>query len=96
MQPVAERLAGLLPDGALRLSSQVRRITQSDGAVLVEAAGTVVQAARAVVAVPPTLAGRIEYDPPLPARLGSRPSTPPPHPKSMWSSPTAPRCSLGS
>jgi monoamine oxidase len=68
VQPVAERLAGLLPDGALRLSSPVRRIAQDDGAVVVEAPGTVVQAARAVVAVPPTLAGRIEYDPPLPAR----------------------------
>jgi monoamine oxidase len=68
VQPVAERLAGLLPEGALRLSSPVRRIAHDDGAVVVEAAGTVVQAARAVVAVPPTLAGRIEYDPPLPAR----------------------------
>ena len=68
VQPVAERLAGLLPAGALRLSSPVRRIAHDDGGVVVEAADAVVRAARAVVAVPPTLAGRIVYDPPLPAR----------------------------
>jgi monoamine oxidase len=68
VQPVAERLAGLLPAGAVRLSSPVVRIYQHDGAVEVEAAGTVVAAHRVVVALPPTMAGRISYDPPLPAR----------------------------
>jgi monoamine oxidase len=68
VQAVAERLAGLLPEGALRLLSPVGRIAQDDHGVVVEAAGTVVRADRAVVALPPTLAGRIGYDPPLPAR----------------------------
>jgi monoamine oxidase len=68
VQPVAERLAGLLPAGAVRLSSPVLRIHQHDDAVEVEATGTVVGAHRAVVALPPTLAGRITYHPPLPAR----------------------------
>jgi monoamine oxidase len=73
VQPVAERLAGLLPTGALRLSSPVVRIGQREDSVDVEAsgvggAGSVVGARRAVVALPPTLAGRIIYDPALPAR----------------------------
>ena len=68
VQPVAERLAGLLPAGALRLSSPFGRIAQDDRGVVVEAAGTLLGAARAVVALPPTLAGRIDYVPPLPAR----------------------------
>jgi monoamine oxidase len=68
VQPVAERLAGLLPEGALRLSSPVGRIAQDVGGVVVEANGTLVRAERAVVALPPTLAGRIDYEPPLPAQ----------------------------
>jgi monoamine oxidase len=68
VQPVAERLAGLLPAGALRLSSPVHRIAQDGDGVVVEARGGAVRAARAVVALPPTLAGRIDYEPPLPAR----------------------------
>jgi monoamine oxidase len=68
VQPVAERLAGLLPAGALRLSSPVSGIAQNDHGVVVEAPGTTIRAGRAVVALPPTLAGRIDYDPPLPAR----------------------------
>jgi monoamine oxidase len=73
VQPVAERLADRLPAGALRLSSPVTRIGQSGGAVDVDVSDVdgsrmVVRARRAVVALPPTLAGRIAYDPPLPAR----------------------------
>jgi monoamine oxidase len=68
VQPVAEGLAGLLPAGAVRLSSPVLHILQHDEGVEVEAAGTVLGAHRVVVALPPTLAGRISYDPPLPAR----------------------------
>ena len=69
VQPVAERLAGLLPEGALRLSSPVTRITQGADRVVAEPAGaSAVRAGRAVVALPPTLAGRITYDPPLPAQ----------------------------
>jgi monoamine oxidase len=53
----------------------VRRIEHGDGEVVVhvdrsgdEPSGLVVRARRAIVAVPPTLAGRISYDPPLSAR----------------------------
>jgi len=76
MQPVAARLAGLLPDGTVRLAHQVTAIRQSSDGVAVDAVavdsvagGQVVtwSADRVVVAVPPTLAGRIDYQPPLSA-----------------------------
>lgn len=69
MQPVAERLAAGLPAGALRLAHAVTAIRHDDAAVRVEATGpsgpVVVRAGRVVVAIPPTLAGRISYEPPL-------------------------------
>jgi monoamine oxidase len=68
VQPVAERLAGLLAGGTVRLSSPVGRLAQDDHGVVVEAAGATIRAERAVVALPPTLAGRIDYVPSLPAR----------------------------
>jgi monoamine oxidase len=49
------------------LDSPVRRISQVDGGVTVEADGVLVRARRVIVAVPPVLASRISYDPPLPA-----------------------------
>ncbi len=61
-QQLATRLAGELGD-AVVLGAPVRRIT----ADAVVADGVTVRAKRFVVAVPPALAGRIEYDPPLPA-----------------------------
>jgi monoamine oxidase len=48
------------------LEAPVRTIRRGDHGVTVEADGATVRARRAVVAVPPTLAGRIAYDPPLP------------------------------
>ncbi|HSP02250.1 MAG TPA: flavin monoamine oxidase family protein [Acidimicrobiales bacterium] len=69
MQPVAERLAGQLPDRTVRLSHAVRGIAQDADGVRVEADApdgpVVFGAARVVVAIPPTLTGRITYDPPL-------------------------------
>ncbi|HEV7615002.1 MAG TPA: flavin monoamine oxidase family protein [Solirubrobacterales bacterium] len=75
----SQRLALLMAEqlGAerLRLGAPVRQIRHGeDGVVLVadgpggEPGGLTVRARRAVVAIPPTLAGRIAYDPPLPAR----------------------------
>jgi len=49
------------------LSSPVERIVQHTGGVTVYSGALAVQAKRAIVAIPPTLAGRIEYDPKLPA-----------------------------
>jgi monoamine oxidase len=50
----------------LILDAPVRRIRLGDHGVTVEADGATVRARRAVIAVAPTLAGRIAYDPPLP------------------------------
>jgi monoamine oxidase len=48
------------------LSSPVRRITQDATGVTVLSDGVTVSAKRAIVAIPPALAGRIDYDPILP------------------------------
>ena len=69
VQPVAEALATRLTGGTVRLAHAVTAIRQQADSVRVEAAGpdgpVELTAARVVVAVPPTLAGRIAYDPPL-------------------------------
>lgn len=69
VQPVAERLAATLPEGTVRTSHPVTAIRHHGDLVVVEATGpeepTSFEAAAVVVAVPPTLAGRITYDPPL-------------------------------
>ncbi len=60
-QQLSIRMAEALGD-RVELSAPVRSIrTDADGVVVGE-----VRARRAIVAVPPALAGRIEYDPPLP------------------------------
>lgn len=64
-QLLAMEMAKGLGD-SVRLRSPVRRIRQSDGGVVVEGDGTSMSARSVVVAVPPTLAGRIDFDPPLP------------------------------
>lgn len=48
------------------LGAPARRIERGRDGVRVEADGVAVRARRAVVALPPTLAGRLAYDPPLP------------------------------
>jgi monoamine oxidase len=65
-QLVPLRLAEQLGD-RVRLGAPVRRIEQRATAATVHADGVDVMAAHVIVAVPPTLAGRIVYDPPLPA-----------------------------
>lgn len=64
---ISERLAADLGD-AVRLECPVNHIEQDDEGVLVTHAGGQVWADRVVVALPPTLAGRVTYQPPLPAR----------------------------
>jgi monoamine oxidase len=49
------------------LRAAVERIIQQGSGVTVRARGVEVRAKRAIVAIPPTLAGRIEYSPKLPA-----------------------------
>lgn len=65
-------LAEQLGDERLRLDAPVRRIEHGGEGIVLHAGGEgsgalTVTARRAIVAVPPTLAGRIAYDPPLPA-----------------------------
>ena len=65
-QLVAQRVAAALGP-AVRLDAPVRAIARDDSGVTVTADGIAVQAKHVVVAVPPALAARIEYDPLLPA-----------------------------
>ncbi|MEZ5076901.1 MAG: FAD-dependent oxidoreductase [Solirubrobacterales bacterium] len=71
-QLIAMRLAERLGEGTVELGRPVRRVEHGAAGVVVHAEGEAgplaVRARRAIVAVPPTLAGRISYDPPLPAR----------------------------
>ncbi|HET9593827.1 MAG TPA: flavin monoamine oxidase family protein, partial [Solirubrobacterales bacterium] len=70
-QRLALAMAEELGAECVRLRAPVRLIEQGDDGVTVHAyaedSGLSVRAKRAIVAVPPTLAGRIAYDPPLPA-----------------------------
>ncbi len=63
----ADRLAAIIGD-RLRLDSPVRRISQGGPVVTVSGAGFEFQTRKVIVAIPPALAGRIEYHPLLPAR----------------------------
>jgi monoamine oxidase len=74
-QRLALLMAAALGPERVRLGAPVRLIEHgADGVVLHadgpggESGGLTVRARRAIVAIPPTLAGRIAYDPPLPAR----------------------------
>jgi monoamine oxidase len=62
---IATRLAAKLGD-ALHLSSPVRRIRQTGEGVEVTSDRLTVEAERVIVAAPPLLAGRMEYEPALP------------------------------
>jgi monoamine oxidase len=65
-QLVALRLAERLGDERLLLRSPVRRIEHGPDGVVVRSDEAVVRARQAILAIAPTLAGRIAYDPPLP------------------------------
>ncbi len=74
-QRIALLMAEELGAERLRLGAPVRRIEHGEGGVVLDAdgpggtaGGLEVRARRAIVAIPPTLAGRVAYDPPLPAR----------------------------
>ena len=64
-QTVAERLAEEL-GGQLRLSAAVRAVVQGEDGVTVHHDRGTVRGQRLILAIPPTLAGRIEYEPALP------------------------------
>ncbi|MCC5950786.1 MAG: flavin monoamine oxidase family protein [Acidimicrobiia bacterium] len=65
VQPLAERFAEPLGD-RIRLCVPVRRLITDKEGVVVEADEGSWLARRVVVTLPPTLAARIDYDPPLP------------------------------
>jgi monoamine oxidase len=65
-QLISIRMAEELGD-RVRRSVPVRRIEHGDGGVTVHADGVAARGRRAIVAMPPTLAGRVSYDPPLPS-----------------------------
>lgn len=65
-QSIAMAMADQLDQSELVLSSPVRSITTEESGVTVSSDRLTVQAKRAIVAIPPTLASRIDYDPPLP------------------------------
>ncbi len=52
----------------VRLGAPVGRISRGEDGVRIEANGLAVVAARAIVALPPAVARRIEFDPPLPEK----------------------------
>jgi monoamine oxidase len=64
-QTLAHGLASSLGE-AVRLGTPARRIEQRGDSLRVLADGLEVEAASAIVAVPPAIAARIEFDPPLP------------------------------
>jgi monoamine oxidase len=64
-QTIALQIARQL-GSRVQLSSPVRRLTQSPGGVTVVSDRLTVKAKRAIVAIPPTLAARIDYEPLLP------------------------------
>jgi monoamine oxidase len=66
-QLVSRRLAQRLGRRVV-LGSPVRRISQGRRGVVVESDRLVVEARRCIVTAPPALAGRIDYEPLLPAR----------------------------
>jgi monoamine oxidase len=65
-QQIPQRLADRLEE-RVRLSAPVRRICSRERAVSVEGDGFRIDARRVIVALPPALAGRLEYDPAMPA-----------------------------
>ncbi|WP_420467020.1 flavin monoamine oxidase family protein [Panacagrimonas sp.] len=65
-QAICQRLAAAIGEARVLLTDPVRRIVQDADGVLVFGDRQHVRAQRVIVAVPPPLAGRIEYQPPLP------------------------------
>ena len=66
LNQIAFRMAAELGP-AVRLNAPVRRIAQTAAGVEVTSDAGVFRARRAIVAIPPALAGRIDYSPALPA-----------------------------
>ncbi len=64
-QQICQLMADQLGDSVV-LNAPVSRVTQSSSGVTIDSAAGQITAQRVIVAVSPALAGRLEYDPPLP------------------------------
>lgn len=64
---VAQRVAEQLGDRIV-FGAPVRRVAQADDGVVLSADGVHLRAQLAIIAIPPMLAARIDYDPTMPAR----------------------------
>ena len=67
MQAVADTLAQQLGKKDVRLETPALRVQQDKDSVIVIGQALAVKARRVIIAVPPNLAARIEYEPSLPA-----------------------------
>jgi len=65
---IAERLAGRLGAATLKLGAPVSKIEVTGGKVIASTPVGQFDGRRVIVTAPPLLAGRIEYEPPLPSR----------------------------
>lgn len=70
MHALAEDVAGSL-GARLRLASPVTRIAHDADGATAHTSRAAYRARRVIVCVPPVMAGRIAYDPPLPAPVGN-------------------------
>ncbi|MCI0856578.1 MAG: FAD-dependent oxidoreductase, partial [Chloroflexi bacterium] len=66
-QLVAQRVAEQLGDRII-LNAPLRAVVQNGDGIVLKADGVELHAKRAIIAIPPTLAARVDYDPILPAR----------------------------
>jgi monoamine oxidase len=64
---ISERIAEELGDDVVRLTTPVHAIAQRGDGVTVSYQGGEIAAERVIVTLPPALAGRLRYSPPLPA-----------------------------
>ncbi|AHH19016.1 putative flavin-containing amine oxidase [Nocardia nova SH22a] len=64
---ISERLAAELGDDVVTLNAPVHSITFDDNGIRADYPGGTITAAYAIVALPPTLAGRLNYQPAMPA-----------------------------
>jgi len=65
-QLIAMRMANAIGKKRVLLNKPVRRIAQHKNKVIVKSKHLTVRAKQVIVAIPPTLAGRIDYEPALP------------------------------
>ncbi len=63
---LAQRLAEGLASATVRLNAPVREVRQDRAGVEIHVADEIVHAAAAIVTLPPVLAGRLHWDPPMP------------------------------